>query len=165
MNENEWRTKRCIIKPFTEKDKTEAKRIFTDDDVRRYLGGALSDAQADERLNAYFMQSKTLYATVRLFATGTFLGLLELSPAHDRIQTELSYYFLPEFWSQGYAGEVITAMLLICKEHMTIDHVVCETQTANISSCRMLEKLGFQKVEELLRFQTKQTVYEYRWKS
>lgn len=165
MDKKAWKTDRCVIKPFAREDILEAIRIFTDDEVRRYLGGTLSKENAKKRLYAYFQQAETQYYTVRLSDTASFIGMLELAPYHDPVQTELSYYFLPEYWGHGYAYEAMSVVLKACREDMAIDHVVSETQTENHSSCRMLEKLGYRKLGERIRFQAKQAVYEIRWKS
>ena len=67
--------------------------------------------------------------------------------------------FLPEWWHQGFALESISAVLLHALTELCLPFVVAETQSKNVRSIRLLEKLGFQFVEHVERFNALQAIY------
>ena len=69
--------------------------------------------------------------------------------------------FMQEFWSMGYAYEVVKRLLEYCSEELKLTHVVAETQTANIRSCHLLEKIGYKFKYNVERFGAEQSIYVY----
>jgi [ribosomal protein S5]-alanine N-acetyltransferase len=74
-------------------------------------------------------------------------GLLKRDVLED---VDIGYALLPEFWSQGYALESASAVLSYASETLGLKRVVAVTNSDNISSIRLLEKLGF-KYERMVR--------------
>ena len=61
---------------------------------------------------------------------------------------------------KGYAFEIMTAFLASYRQCTGIQkRIYAETQTENIRSRRLLEKLGYIVESELIRYGAKQTVY------
>jgi|HubBroStandDraft_6_1064221.scaffolds.fasta_scaffold615985_2 ribosomal-protein-alanine N-acetyltransferase len=59
-------------------------------------------------------------------------------------EVELAYALLPEFWDQGLATEISTAILEMAFKTIGLTEVVCFTLTTNLPSRRVMEKVGFQ---------------------
>jgi RimJ/RimL family protein N-acetyltransferase len=59
-------------------------------------------------------------------------------------EVELAYALLPEFWGQGLATEISTAILELAFKTIGLAEVVCFTLTTNLASQRVMEKVGFQ---------------------
>lgn len=161
--EMEITTDRCYLKRLTSDDKEEVIEIYINPETRRFLGGALSVQTAEEKIE-YFIknQEKTNDEnrfTVRLKQENTLIGLIYLSPYYDSGFYELSYEFLPEFWGQGYAFEVMKASLNHCRIELGLRKIYAETQTKNARSRNLLEKLGYKLEKEIVRFNENQTVY------
>lgn len=152
-------TNRCRMDLLSEKDFPSALPLLTNNEVRRYLGGTITETAALEKLTAWTSAKDDIYLTVRLICDGTFIGLVSVSPHHDESKKELSYQFLPEFWGKGCAFEVLQAVLAYCRDTLGIREAVSETQTKNIRSCRLLEKLGYRLTEQLIRFGAEQNLY------
>lgn len=152
-------TNRCRMDLLSEKDFSSALSLLTNNEVRRYLGGTITETAALEKLTAWAAAEDHIYLTVRLTGDGAFMGIVSVSPHHDPSKKELSYQFLPEFWGKGYAFEVLQAVLSYCRDTLGIREAVSETQTKNIRSCRLLEKLGYRLTEQLIRFGAEQNLY------
>ncbi|MGD7049374.1 GNAT family N-acetyltransferase [Rossellomorea marisflavi] len=71
------RTDRCSIERMTDKDIPSIRRLYADEDVRRYLGGVRNDLDF-EGLMAVMGQQ--LHWAVRDLKDGTFLGGVSLRP-------------------------------------------------------------------------------------
>jgi ribosomal-protein-alanine N-acetyltransferase len=72
---------------------------------------------------------------------------------------EVSYQLLPQWWRQGYATEVVQKIIQHAFADLALTKVVAETQTANIASCRLLEKVGMLREETLERFGAEQGIF------
>lgn len=60
----------------------------------------------------------------------------------------LGYTLDSEYWSLGYASEVIQAFLTYMKETYQFKKVICYAYNDNIRSIKLLKRLGFIKFEE-----------------
>ncbi len=155
-------TERCCLKKVTDEDRKDIIKLYVNPDTRKYLGGALSTQAAEEKFDDIIKNQATTnndaVYTVKL-KDKTFIGLIYLSPYYDKSFYEISYEFLPQYWGNGYAFEVMNAILDDCRLKPGFDKVYAETQTKNFRSRKLLEKLGYKKEKELVRFNEKQTVY------
>ena len=152
-------TDRCCIFNLQQADVEKAVRLFTDDRVRRYLGGTLSVELAVEKLNSWLNKQNDLYLTVSLLENGGFVGIISVTDHHDGKFKEISYQFLPEFWGKGLGYETISAILDYLKINYGIKELIAETQSRNLGSCRLLKKLGFELCETVFRFGEYQNIY------
>ena len=67
-------------------------------------------------------------------------GLLKREVLED---VDIGYALLPEFWSKGYALESATAVLSYAREALGLKRVLAVVNPDNLSSIRLLEKMGF----------------------
>ena len=143
----------CLMEEFTQQDVKNAIKIYTNGQTRKFLGGALPRYEAEKKaadlLNKKIADEKVFAVKTR--AEKEFIGL---------IYFEISYEFLPEFWGKGYAFEIMTAFLTAYRQSTGVQkRIYAETQTENIRSRRLLEKLGYIVESELIRYGAKQTIY------
>ena len=150
-------TARCRLRGLCRADRDQAVSLYTNAEVRRFLGGAVPAEEAARRVEAGLQGGEEVSA-VRLRQNGAFIGLVYLSPYDHTDFYELSYQFLPSFWGKGYAFEVLQACLHRCRS-LGLERIFAETQEKNARSRRLLEKLGFQQVKSLVRFGERQAVY------
>jgi [ribosomal protein S5]-alanine N-acetyltransferase len=138
-----FETERCLIKRFQKSDYVDVKKLYVNEEVRKFLGGIRQEDSIitvlDEMLNA---SDNSFYWVVREKHTNDFIGLVSLDPHHDGADLEISYQLLPNWWGAGYATEVVKEIISFAVNELNLQKVVAETQTANQSSCRLLEKLG-----------------------
>lgn len=103
-------TSRLLLRPAEPTDVQEFTRLWTDPEVRRFLGGPL----AEQELRFYrqhFTHRPNLF-TVTTREGATVVGSVVIDPASrfdDR--REVSYGLLPEHWGQGYAREAVAAVV------------------------------------------------------
>ncbi|WP_454265802.1 GNAT family N-acetyltransferase [Rossellomorea marisflavi] len=150
------RTERCAIERMTGEDIPSIRRLYEDEDVRRYLGGVRTDLDV-EGLMAVMGQQ--LHWAVSDLEDGTFLGGISLSTHHNGEDTEVSYQFLTEHWGKGYAKEAVAAVLTYGFQKLELQRIVAETQVLNERSSRLLENLGMKVEEEVERFGARQAIY------
>lgn len=159
---------RCCLIALQESDLAEVSSLYYDEQVRHFLGGPVSKKQYLRSFQAMITaqaRHQGCYFAVRLLSDHQLIGLVSLDSHHDIDAWELSYQFLPAFWKQGYAFEVLTHLLQFGFQNLKLECIVAETQAANLNSCRLLEYLGFQKLRQVERFKKLQIIYERKQSS
>ena len=77
---------------------------------------------------------------------GAFLGWCGLSRWNpDHRSAALGYCFAEQAWGHGYATEAAGALLQWAFATLDLNRVQAETDTRNLASARVLEKLGFRR--------------------
>lgn len=155
-------TENCLAEEFTHQDTENAVKIYTNEQTRKFLGGALprreAEKKAAELLDKNISNEKVFAVKTR--AEKEFIGLIYFAPYYDTGYYEISYEFLPEFWGKGYAFEIMSAFLVSYRQCSDVQkRIYAETQSENIRSRRLLERLGYIAERELIRYGARQTVY------
>lgn len=156
-------TSRCKLMKLVSGDFDDVVQIYKDPQVRRYLGGTVTDELLlKNKFEEILSKSKiprVYFWCVRLIENGQFIGVVSLDQYHDGTNIELSYEFLPQHWGNGYATEVVRRMIHYSFTEIDLPKLVSETQTANASSCKLLERVGMRLENRLMRFGAEQAVY------
>lgn len=66
----------------------------------------------------------------------------------EHLELEMGYAIAPSRWHQGYATEVCTGIIAYAKEHLDYKRINCLIQRDNQKSIALMNKLGFQFMEE-----------------
>ncbi|WP_258054982.1 GNAT family N-acetyltransferase [Streptomyces sp. Ru71] len=157
------RTPRLALRPAEAADAPAFIRLWTDAEVRRYLGGPV----AQDRLGAYrrhFAGRPGLFA-VTARDTAAVLGSVTIDTVSRFAgRREVSYSFLPEHWGHGYAREAVAAAIDWAFDHVPSQDpsVVAVTQEANLRSRLLLEAVGMRLVETFVEWDAPQTLYAVR---
>ncbi|MFJ7725106.1 GNAT family N-acetyltransferase [Neobacillus sp. NPDC097160] len=160
-----FETERCFINAFQKSDYVDVKKLFVNQEVRRFLGGIRHEDSIGIVLDDMFNTSDdSYYWVVREKLTENFIGLFSLDPHHDGVYLEISYQFLPNWWGSGYATEVVQVIINFALNELNLAKVVAETQTANTSSCRLLERVGMELERTISRFGVEQAIYSIKSK-
>ena len=153
-------TDRCLIRPSNFDDKTVLLRLCDDRDVWKYLGGLSTAEHFRKNIeNQILSDHNRLHCTIRDKVDNLFLGYISLTPHHDGIDTELSYMILSAHWGKGYASEAASEIICYAFTKKLLTRLVAETQSANLASCKMLEKLGFYQLKKIIRFNAEQIIW------
>jgi ribosomal-protein-alanine N-acetyltransferase len=158
-------TPRCLCAPLTESDFPNAAKLYTNHQVRRFLGGVAAGEFSQDRFITLFSAANSLTWAVTAIETGEFIGLIFLGRHHDGDDMEVSYQFLPESWGKGLASETVGVIVDFARDCLHLRRIVAETQTANVRSKALLERLGMRPVRWLKRFGEEQVVYERQFES
>ena len=136
-------TTRCELTALRGDDLNHVLRLYTDTDVRRFLGGPVDEQTIRLRfVEMLESDAATQHWAIRVKVDGSFVGIVTLGTHHDGINTEISYQLLPEWWGRGYAAEAVQAVITHALTDLCLPRVIAETQIANTTSCRLLERIG-----------------------
>lgn len=155
------KTERLILRESEARDRAAVIELNASPEVGTYLGGPRPRAEL-ERTVPEVPGRRPGFFVVEL--DGTTIGTIQLDPQDperpgNRLEageTELGYLFLPEAWGYGYATEACTAALDWFADALPGEPVVLYTQTANIRSMRLAEKLGFSELERFTAYGAEQ---------
>ena len=153
-------TLRCILSTPETDDVEQVVGLYTDARVREFLGGS---ADADTIRTQFHSiidagTTKNLWV-IRCKTDHAFIGVVSLTPHHDGTDTEISYQLLPDWWGQGYAQEALQSVIEYALKDLALPRVIAETQTANLASCRLLERVGMRFERSIERFGAMQSIY------
>jgi ribosomal-protein-alanine N-acetyltransferase len=133
-------------------------RLFTDDEVRKYLGGPLPLAEAKLRVKSVLHPTPGHHVWA-IRANAEAVGLVWLAPHHEPPDMELSFALLPEWQGRGLAYETTSQALRFAFQTLSLPRVVSETQSANSRSIRLLNRLGMILERRLWRFGAEQSLF------
>ncbi len=136
-------TRRLQLSRPTEADAVPLQRLWRDERVQRFLGGARSEENAAACVAAVRTHWE-VYGfgrwVVRARGADTIIGLCGLCHLDDEI--EVSYKFVPTAWGQGFATEAARASLTYGFGPVRLDRIVAIARVDNAGSHHVLEKLG-----------------------
>ena len=107
--------------------------VRTLDESRHYIESNIRASYRQHGMGLWVVEDRNSLAVLGL------CGLLK----RDTLQhPDVGYAFLPKFWSQGYAIEAASAVMIYGKETLGIKRIVAITAPDNDASIRVLNKLG-----------------------
>ena len=154
------KTERLNLRPPLEGDWTFLIALTSDESVRRFLGGVMPLKQREFNAAQLFVPSEEEIVWIAETLTPVReIGLITISPHHDRDWREISYQFHPDFWGRRFAIEALAAIMEFAFNHLNDQVLVAETQSANLASRRLLQRLGMSELRRLSRFGSDQIIY------
>ena len=154
-----FHTARCILKNLEEQHIDWAVELFLSPEVRKYLGGVITEEEARDKIKRWMDRPDDIYFSVFLKKNGKFIGIFSASQYYDKENTEISYQLLPEYWQMGYATEALWAIMKYCRDEIHKQRVFENPLSKNKRSCIILERAGFVLQEKLTRYGEEQSVY------
>jgi RimJ/RimL family protein N-acetyltransferase len=142
-------TERLRLRPFSEADADDIFALHSDAEVLRYWD---SPAWTEpDRAQRFVVRCRELAEegtgarlAVDRVEDGAFVGWCTLNGWNpDYRSASLGYCYGEAAWGHGYATEAATALLPWAVETLDLNRVQAETDTRNVASARVLEKLGF----------------------
>jgi len=134
-------------------DINELFEIYSDKDAMKYRGSKpmenLNDAkQYVENKILKNGQVLTIRKGVELVATKELIGsVMYRFDEARKTECEIGYSIGRKFWGQGFGKEIVHLLLRNLKENKSIEEVTAWSNKENIASIRILEKIGFQRIE------------------
>ncbi|HEX8806382.1 MAG TPA: GNAT family N-acetyltransferase [Candidatus Aquilonibacter sp.] len=140
-----FRTKRLAFRTHEARDEAPFVAMHTDDEVRRFAGGAAwSPAKARERfLTQYLGKPSELYGlwAAVLIESGKYIGMCGITQAEG--DAHLAYYLARQYWRKGLATEAAQAFVALAKDRLALDELYADVETGHAASEHILRKLGF----------------------
>ncbi|GAB3976773.1 GNAT family N-acetyltransferase [Plantactinospora veratri] len=134
--------------------------LYTDGEVRRFLGGALDPATAASRAARLLAERAWGRFVIIDRSTGELAGSGDL--ARKRGPWEISYQLRPAFWGRGLASATINALVGWFFSQMEEEILIAVTQDANERSTRLLERNGATLQHRFVEYGALQRQYEFR---
>ncbi|SDG64470.1 Protein N-acetyltransferase, RimJ/RimL family [Lentzea fradiae] len=142
-------TARLRLRPFTDEDADALFALHSDITVMRYWDSPpWTDRSLAERLitTSKMIEDDGTGARVVIerAADGTFAGWLGVTRWNpDYRSASLGYVLDEPMWGHGYATEAAHALLQWAFDTLDLNRVQAETDTRNLASANVLQKLGF----------------------
>jgi ribosomal-protein-alanine N-acetyltransferase len=145
------RTDRLRLRPFTSADADALFALQSNAYVLRYWD---SPPWTDPARAERFIATSALMAeegsgarlAIDRASDQEFLGWCSLTQWNpDFRSASMGYCLREEAWGHGYATEAAHAVLQWAYDRLDLNRVQAETDTRNIASARVLEKLGFRR--------------------
>jgi ribosomal-protein-alanine N-acetyltransferase len=142
-------TARLKLRPFTDGDSGDLLALHSNAYVLRYWDSPpWSDPARAGRFLAACRQMADEGTGARLAidrsSDGAFIGWLGLTRWNpDYRSASLGYCYSDAAWGHGYATEAARAVLQWAFDTLDLNRVQAETDTRNLASARVLEKVGF----------------------
>lgn len=156
-------TGRCILTGLEKTDYEDIKKLYTDESVRKYLGGTVDEETFDSKFTVMCKHDPdALYWVIKSKPQNRFIGLISLDTHHDGVSKEVSYQILPMWWGCGYATEALRRIIEYAFTELGLPRIVAETQSENKASCRLLERVGMSLEQSVYRFGAEQSIYSIR---
>lgn len=103
------------------------------EDAREYILRGPMDMYARLGFGLYLVETRDPVGSVGI------CGLIKRDSLED---VDIGFAFLPRFRGRGYALEAATATMEFGRRHLRLERIVAITSPGNLSSIRLLERLG-----------------------
>lgn len=141
-------TERLIFLLWTREDADALFEILRDAEVVRYIadGKPFSFEKVLEFLHwAENYQRENGFCRWKVVEkmNGEIVGSCGFARPHETTEIELGYLFAQKHWGKGFATESAKAALSYGFENLNFPEVIAMTDPENVSSQKVLEKIGF----------------------
>jgi ribosomal-protein-alanine N-acetyltransferase len=155
-------TDRCYLVPLQIGDYPFLEALYANPDVREFLGGPILGCSFSKKFTEILGDQQSQNYVIKLKETNKSLGVISISQHHDGKDYEVSYQIDPEFWGRGFARESLIGLSNYARNILRLNIVIAETQSANLASRKMLEKIGMRLQSTIERFGAEQCIYELK---
>jgi ribosomal-protein-alanine N-acetyltransferase len=147
-------TPRIIIREFLPQEQETFLNLFKDDEVTQYLPQVSPERYVEmfsELLENYAKGNLSRWA---IFDTtnNNFIGMCVARVfVHNTNQIEIGYVLSKAYWGRGIATEVCKGITQYCFTNTNTDEVVAITDINNSGSQNVLQKAGFERLDNIIR--------------
>ncbi len=161
FGKEQFETARCILRPFNEEDEALMVSLHTNTEVMETVNdGVRSEEEAKQDLkDSIKRQKKHGFDQFAVFhkESGAFMGRAGLSMIVQRadgdekdLKPVLRAALLPDFWKGGYGTELCRFVTMLGFTLWGYDEVIAGALENNPPSHRMIERVGFKKVDTVM---------------
>ncbi|NQZ23601.1 MAG: GNAT family N-acetyltransferase [Colwellia sp.] len=160
-------TERLTIRQLNLNDAAFIVRLLNDEYFIRYI----ADKKVRTNLDAINYLETGPFASYKVYgfglslvllkSTGVPIGICGLLKRDELDYPDLGYVFLPEFWGRGYATEAVKSVLKVEIIKHSLNTILAITLTNNLSSKKLLNKVGFTLKETIELYDAQNDLYEF----
>jgi RimJ/RimL family protein N-acetyltransferase len=165
MSIPEIETARLHLRAFTPDDLDDLYMVFGDAEVMKYIsGGKPRTREATETgllrtIEGWQKRGFGLWAVAEKDG-GKVIGYCGLMFLEDTTEIELAYGLAKSAWGKGFATEAALASLKYGFEELKMERIVAVVNPQNVSSQRVLEKLGMKYTKDARHYDADLMYYE-----
>lgn len=142
-------TNRLLLRKFKDEDAREMVNILKDKEVASttlMLPYPCPLEKSKEIIDGYLNDQKH-YKTIRWAITlrnnNKFIGGIRLVPNNRFNSAEIGFWLGKDFWRNGYTFEAAEAVIKFAFGELKLNRLEAHAMTENMSSIKLMEKLGF----------------------
>lgn len=165
MNIPEIETARLLLRAFTPGDLDDLYLVFGDAEVMTYISGGKPRTREATRagllrtIEGWQNRGFGLWAVVEK-DSGHVIGYCGLIFLEGTTEIELAYGLAKSSWGKGFATEAARASLRFGFEELKLERIVAVVNPQNITSQRVLEKLGMKYTKDAHHYDADLMYYE-----
>lgn len=151
-------TKQIKIRDFERKDADNLYRIVREKDILRFMPDWAENASSPKEYFEYIdwhqtqKDSTDIYENKRyviaLPDTDEMIGMVGMGTEDTLNEIEIAYFMSEKYKNKGYAKEAVEALVEWCFKVSDINYLILTIDCANIPSCNLAEKCGFELFEK-----------------
>lgn len=148
-------TKNLILRPFTLDDTEKVYKMSIEDGMKQWIPDQVYDDENEAREVLEFLiscynepdpKTKPFVLGIEVKETNELIGHVGLSQLGDSV--EIGYAIEEKHQRKGYATEAVKSISEYGTAHFVLDSISGIVDSANEGSVRVLEKVGYEFVEE-----------------
>lgn len=147
-----------VIRDFERKDAEPLYRIVREREIHRFMKDWAENAPEAEALYGFIDWLQTKKDSVDVFEnkryaialkeTDQLIGMVGMGLEDTVNEVEVAYFMSKQFQRKGYTKRAVEALVKWCFEISDLSYLILTIDCANIPSCRMAEKCGFELFEK-----------------
>jgi [ribosomal protein S5]-alanine N-acetyltransferase len=147
----EFVTERLSILPLTKNDGPFILELVNTEGWLKFIGNrhVRSEAEAIAYIDRILGNKNISYWVVKLKENKQSIGIVTFIQRDNLDHPDIGFAFLPLFSNKGYAYEASNVVLNKLIEEKSLSHILATTIPENISSIKLLEKLGLRFEKEI----------------
>ncbi len=143
------RTKRLVLRPFTDADRGPFAELNAHPLVVEWLGSPATRVESDamiDRYTAELAREGWSFWAVEVVDGPPFVGMVGLHRAPADLPcapaVETGWRLHPDHWGHGYAAEAASASVRFGFDVAGLDEIVAFTAATNVRSCAVMTRIG-----------------------
>ena len=143
----ELQSSRLIFSKFAKQDLPDYLSLVTDVELMKFIhNGAMSELDAKARFEVVVANNQDSpllgFWAARSKESNVLIGFVKIAE-FEGDKVEVGYAVIPAFWGNGYASEMLQAMIDFCSHHFSEVPLYGLVQSENLVSIKLLEKFQF----------------------
>ncbi|WP_196888924.1 GNAT family N-acetyltransferase [Aureivirga sp. CE67] len=149
-----FETERLLIRKLTPKDFESYHKLFTDNQVIKYLSSVFfTKNEICSEFKEIIKNGSLENGKIRIYGLerkkdAAFIGSC-YTWNHPNLSIEIGYVFFSSFWNNGYGSEYLKGKIDFLKA-LDCKNIIAKIDSRNIASIRMVEKLQFIPIASIL---------------
>lgn len=137
-------TDRLLIEPLTVNDNNFILELVNTEGWIKFIGNrnVTSQVEATAYIQKIIDNSNTNYWVVKIKNNQTQIGIITLIKRDYLEHHDIGFAFLPNFFNNGYAYEAANIVLKNVIHQYNLSHIFATTFPENVTSIKLLKKLG-----------------------